>query len=109
LVSLTGQPPAGLSVPQQLCALFTVLERLGPQEPALSRTAKRALVLEDALIARVLCVSSTPPMAMAVRGVSLMQAPKSKLTVKVGWFAAYWLASVTALSVVAHAIRWAIS
>jgi hypothetical protein len=48
-------------------------------------------------------------MAMAVRGVSLMQAPKSKLTVKVGWFAAYWLASVTALSVVAHAIRWAIS
>jgi hypothetical protein len=38
-----------------------------------------------------------------------MQAPKSKLPVKVGWFAAYWLASVAALGLVAYAIRWAIS
>ena len=38
-----------------------------------------------------------------------MAAPKSKLSSKVGWFAAYWLASVAVLGVVAYAIRWAIS
>jgi hypothetical protein len=38
-----------------------------------------------------------------------MKDPKSNLTAKVGWFAAYWLASVAALTVVAYAIRWAIS
>jgi hypothetical protein len=38
-----------------------------------------------------------------------MPAPKSKMTLKLGWFAVYWLASVAALGMVAYAIRWAIS
>lgn len=37
-----------------------------------------------------------------------MDARKSSLGTRLGWFALYWLASVMALAVVAYAIRWAI-
>lgn len=38
-----------------------------------------------------------------------MDARKSPLAARLSWFAAYWLASILALGVVAYAIRWAIS
>jgi len=34
--------------------------------------------------------------------------PKRRFLLQLGWFAAYWLASIVALSVVAYAIRLAI-
>jgi len=34
--------------------------------------------------------------------------PKRRFLSQLGWFAAYWLASIVALSVVAYAIRLAI-
>jgi hypothetical protein len=38
-----------------------------------------------------------------------MDAKKSQLAVRLGWFTLYWLSSILALGVVAFAIRWAIS
>lgn len=38
-----------------------------------------------------------------------MQNRKPGAGARLGWFALYWLGSVLALSVVAYAIRWAIS
>ena len=37
-----------------------------------------------------------------------MDARKSPLAARLGWFALYWLASIAALGVVAYGIRWAI-
>jgi hypothetical protein len=37
-----------------------------------------------------------------------MDARKSPLVARLGWFALYWLASILALGVVAYGIRWAI-
>jgi hypothetical protein len=37
-----------------------------------------------------------------------MDARKTPLAARLGWFALYWVGSVLALGVVAYAIRWAI-